>query len=367
MVSEARDILDTLDSSRSRLVRLDKRSGFVGNVAYYAKEVFFILFRNSPTEAEPENPSSSWSIQKLSKPLASAVRMLEVAARAKNPDAIYLLAQLNFYGNYSYPRNYSEAFRRYLQMASLTGNSSAQSMVGFMYGTGVGGAVERDQAKALLYHTFAALGGDIRSEMTVAFRHHTGIGTPRNCDKAVSFYKKVADKAIQYWRSGPPGGQSLIRHSYRIADEEGGVYGEGASVSSSGVNANNRDPRSDSHAALDDVLDYLDLLSRKGDLKATLNLGRLHFDGSRVLKRDIHTANRYFLAVSRKYWNRDGKPVAGTSKLTERLASKAAGYLGRIHLRGEGGIIQDFERAKTWFRRGIQNVSSSVYVLYFWR
>jgi len=39
------------------------------------------------------------------------------------------------------------AFEKYKQLADLTGNSTAQSMVGFMYATGIGGAVERDQSK----------------------------------------------------------------------------------------------------------------------------------------------------------------------------------------------------------------------------
>jgi TPR repeat protein len=48
--------------------------------------------------------------------------------------------------------------------------------------------------QALLYHTFAAMAGDTRSEMTVAYRHLMGIGTPRSCEDAVLHYKSVADK-----------------------------------------------------------------------------------------------------------------------------------------------------------------------------
>jgi len=50
--------------------------------------------------------------------------------------------------------------------------------------------------KALLYHTFAALGGHTRSEMTIAYRMLMGIGTPRSCEDAVKHYKSVADKCI---------------------------------------------------------------------------------------------------------------------------------------------------------------------------
>ncbi len=303
--------------------------------------------QEQPLEVQPDT-------QKLSQPLFKAVNLLEGAAEDHNPDAIHLLAEMNFYGNYTHPRNYTEAFRRFNDLANLTGNSSAQHMIGFMYATGIGGAVERDQAKALLYHTFAALGGDIRSEMTVAFRHHAGIGTPRNCEEAAFYYKRVADKGIQYSRDGPPGGQALVREGYSLADEEGGVYGEGASVSSSGLNANRGGPNSDTHAAFEDVLEYLDLMSRKGDLKATFSLGRLHYEGSRVLNRNLRKAKGYFMVVAKRYWARDGRIITGSSSDIAQIASKAAGYLGRMFFRGEG-VDQDFEKARIWFKRGVAN------------
>lgn len=286
-------------------------------------------------------------------PVSEAVALLEQAAQINNADAIYLLAQMNFYGNFSYPRDFSVAFLRYSQLASL-GNSSAQHMLGFMYATGIGGAVERDQAKALLYHTFAARGGNTRSEMTVAFRHHSGIGTARNCDAAIEHYKNAADKAIEWFRSGPPGGMAWVPDSYRLADDGGGVYGEGASFSSSGNNANKGGPSSDAHAALDDVLEYLDLMSRKGDFKATFSLGRIHYDGQKGFRRDLPSAKRYFMKVAKLYWYRDGRIIESDNQALEKIATKAAGYLGRMFLRGEG-VEQSYEKAEIWFRRGIKS------------
>ncbi|KAL8902442.1 MAG: hypothetical protein Q9207_004717 [Kuettlingeria erythrocarpa] len=351
VVQEALSILRTLEPPRNRLARFEKTSGFMGTSLYYAKEAFFFLFMNGPrtdeyldTEPRP---------RRLSKPLEQAVNLLERAAKEHEPDAIYLLAEMSFYGNFTHPRDYKEAFRKYNDLASLNGNSSAQHMIGFMYATGIGGAVERDQARALMYHTFSALGGNTKSQMTAAFRHHSGIGTPRNCNEAAYWYKSVADKAIAWSRSGPPGGHSIEKASYRIADENGGVYGEGASVVSSGIHANKAGPSSDSHAAFDDVLEYLDLMSRKGDLKATFSLGRLHYEGSRTMKRNLRTARYYFRLVARKYWAKDGS-VLTEDTVVARAASKAAGYLGRMSLRGEG-MEQSFEKALVWFKRGLAN------------
>jgi SEL1 protein len=335
-----------------RVSRLSRPSGIFGNIAYYGKEIFLLLFTNGPPEHDLI--TSPPETKRLSKPLAQAVKLLEESAASENPDAIFTLAEINFYGNFSHPRNYSEAFRWYNELALLNGNSSAQNMLGFMYATGIGGAVKQDQAKALLYHTFAAEAGDIKSQMTVAFRHHTGIGTPRNCEEAVYYYKEVADKAMEFVRSGPPGGHLLGKRGYRIAEDEGGVYGEGASVSSSGPNAKTGGPNSDAYADFADVLDYLDLMHRKGDLKATFTLGQLHYDGSRQLKQDFRAAKAFFYDVARTYWGKDGKAKSDVMPGVEKLASKAAGYIGRMWLRGEG-VTQSFTIAETWFRRGISN------------
>lgn len=270
----------------------------------------------------------------------------------QNPDAMFLLAEMNFYGNFTHDRDFKQAFKWYQDLAALNGNSTAQYMVGFMYATGIGGAVEPDQAKSLMYHTFAAEGGNTRSQMTLAYRYHSGIGTPRNCDEANYYYKMVADKAIEYYRSGPPGGHSMVRESFRWVDDEGGVYGEGASVSSSGPNALRDGSQAD--ASLDDILEYLDLMSRKGELKATFSLGKMYYEGAHGLPKSFRRAMKYFKLVTKRYWNKDGSVNPNHPMGIDKLASKAAGHIGMMYLRGEG-VEQHFGTALTWFKRGLAN------------
>lgn len=328
-----------------------KPLGLWRSLRYYGIELFNLLFMNGP----PPDPSvtSEYIHYALDNSLQEGVRLLEQAAMLNNSDAIYLLADMNLYGNFTYPRNYTAAFERYYQLSALNGNSTAQYMVGFMYATGFGDAVERDQAKALLYHTFAAQAGNTKSEMTLAYRFHHGIGTPRNCGKASRYYKKVADKAIEYYRSGPPGGRAWPSESYSLAIEDGGIYGEGASATSSGNNALKAGPNSDAHAALDDILEYLDLMSRKGDFKATFSLGKLHYDGQRELPVNMRDARKYFMRVVKMHWTKEGRVLDDKPGLG-KFASRAAGYLGRIFLRGEG-VPVSYERARMWFQRGISN------------
>ncbi|EME46387.1 hypothetical protein DOTSEDRAFT_51887 [Dothistroma septosporum NZE10] len=332
-----------------------KPKGVLGSAAYYAKEAFVLLFMNSPKLTHLLTTSDTIDKPiKLGQPLSRAVKILEDAANNNDIDAIHLLADLNFYGNYSHPIDYDQAFKRYKQLADITGNDAAQYMIGFMYATGLAPSVPMNQAKSMLYHTFAADQGQTRSQMTLAYRHLAGVATPKNCDEAVSWYKEVADKAIAFYRSGPPGGHSLVKDAYRIADEAGGVFGEGASVASAGPNSKQGGPTSDAYADVGDVLEYLHVQHTKGDLKATFGLARLYYDGSRGLRRDAKMAKEHFMYVAREYWEKGGKVKKDVGHGTEKLASKAASYLGRMFLRGEG-MEQSFDRARVWFKRGVSN------------
>ncbi|CCU81501.1 ubiquitin-protein ligase Sel1/Ubx2 [Blumeria hordei DH14] len=345
-VDDALHILQKFERQNPRLVK--KRSALIGAIGQYLRALLpQVIIHGSQEGVLYDSP-------KIPGHLDDAVKLLEEAAELKNPDAIYLLAQMNFYGNFSYPRNYSEAFKRYHQLALLHGNSSAQHMLGFMYATGIGGAHQPDQAKSLLYHTFATYGGNKRSEMSLAFRYHAGIGVVADCNVAVEHYRNVARKGIEWFRSGPPGGMIWVSDSYRLADEIGGVYGEGASYSSSGENKNKHGVHSDAYAALDDVLEYLDLMSRKGDFKATFSLGRIHYYGQKGLPRNLKSAKWYFMRVAKLYWQRDGRIIESDKPGLEKVATKAAGYIGRMFLRGEG-VEQSYEKAQVWFLRGIKS------------
>ncbi|KAI0021157.1 hypothetical protein F4780DRAFT_739322 [Xylariomycetidae sp. FL0641] len=345
LVSEAMTEFRKIRTPHHR--RAKKQTGLFTTILHYAMKALPSLKVSAPPQ---EHTATT-----ISGPLLEGVKLLQQSAAQNNTDAIYLLAQLNFYGNFSHPRNFEAAFDHYHRLASDHGNSSAQYMVGLMYATGIGGAVERDQAKALLYHTFAADQGHTRSEMTVAARHLSGIGVPKSCETACKYYKRVADKAMAWFRSGPPGGMAIIPEAYRISDEVGGVYGEGASVISSGINALKASSYSDAYASIDDVIEYLDLMSQKGDFKASFNLGRLYYEGQRGLDRNVDLARRYFLTVTTKYWRlKDGRTVDQPKPHLEKIASKAAGYIGRMWLRGEG-VTQDFKTAQRWFDRGTKH------------
>ncbi|KAF4125169.1 hypothetical protein GMORB2_4008 [Geosmithia morbida] len=323
--------------------RSHKPSGLVALALQYIIEVL----PTGPATSPSQKPQAT-----LSRPVAEAVELLEMAAAVNNSDALYTLAEINFFGHYNYPRNFRVAYDLYDRLASIHGNTTAQYMLGVYHSTGLGDVVPQDQAKALLYHTFAAAGGDLRSEMAVGYRHFAGIGAVKSCEMAVEHYKRVADKAIEWFKSGPPGGRSWVHQGWRIADDDGGVFGEGASASSAGINAFKPNLNSDANAAISDVIEYLDLMSQKGDFKAAFSLGRIYYEGQRGLERNLDLAKKYFFAVASRYWKRDGRLVENYKPGIEKTACKAAAYLGRLYLRGEG-LNQNYDKARTWFERGV--------------
>jgi len=57
-----------------------------------------------------------------------------------------------------------------------------------------------DQARALLYYTFAAQEGDYGAQMALGYRHWTGIGVNEDCLNALEWYEAAAHQC-EYWKS----------------------------------------------------------------------------------------------------------------------------------------------------------------------
>jgi SEL1 protein len=90
--------------------------------------------------------------------------------------------------------NATKAYLAFEHHATITGNSTSQSILGFIHSSGLQGSVPVDQAKALLYYTFAALGGDQNAEMALGYRYWSGIGVTEDCMQALEWYESAAEK-----------------------------------------------------------------------------------------------------------------------------------------------------------------------------
>ena len=86
-------------------------------------------------------------------------------------------------------------------------------MVAFFHGTGYGNllpgtqieeitedttmSLPVDQARALVYYTFAAQLGDYGSQMALGYRHWTGIGVNEDCMVALEWYEAAAEQGLK--------------------------------------------------------------------------------------------------------------------------------------------------------------------------
>ncbi|KAL0094924.1 hypothetical protein J3Q64DRAFT_1716540 [Phycomyces blakesleeanus] len=300
--------------------------------------------------ADSENWGSESS--QSSQRLKVATQLLKKAGEEyEHYDALYVLANMHFFAQYTQKRDIKTAYRYYQALAD-TGNATAQQMVGFMYSTGIGGAVKRDQAKALLHHTFAAHGGDTAAEMTLGYRSLLGIGADQKCDDAVYYYKRVAEKAVKYYLSGPPGGRSPLLPKVRLSDEDGGVYGYGASVMTDRryrVNGGS----SEKSVSIEEVLQYWRYLAQtKADFEAQLTLGQVYYQGTRSITQNFKDAFGFFRQVTDKIPAGKLNEAFITSSRGKAIG-QAAGFLGRMYWRGEG-VEPNVKTAYQWFELGAQ-------------
>ncbi|CAJ0826559.1 9200_t:CDS:10 [Entrophospora sp. SA101] len=341
---------------------------------YFSKTIYFIFKINLPQSSpslEFQNMGKQLATNNIIKELLKVIELLleKAAFEFGHDDALYTLADMNFasYGKYTYPRNLTAAFNYYQELANRSGNSTAQQMIGFMYATGIDDVVERDQVKALLYHKFAASGHDTAAEMTLAYRYLMGIGVPKSCEDSLFYYKRVADKAIEYYKSGPIGGRQLPPKKIRLYDENGGIYGYGASASSPSKLIN--------QPVWDDILEYYQYMANKGDINAQIGLGQLFYQGTRSISQNFELALKYLKLAANQYWKSSSSSSSGASMLNDPIlsyslssptssppttnlevvqaAGQAAGILGQMYLRGEG-VEQNNRTALKWFLRGVK-------------
>ncbi|KZT23519.1 HCP-like protein [Neolentinus lepideus HHB14362 ss-1] len=308
------------------------------------------------------------------------VDLLQHSAELGNMDALYTLALISLLPPSEYfSQDTKLAYESFNKHASATGNASSQSYLAFLHSTGYQNVVPVDQASAQLYYTFAAHGKDRGAQMALGYRYWSGIGSLEDCERAAEWYEAAAEQAMVKFKSGPPGGRTLPLTNTRLSDLVGGVYGPGASVASTGLNAQRPAIRAANARAAgetwEDVLEYYVFNADRGETDFAYRLGKIFYQGSLyasfggiasgsegvgTVPRDFARARYYFLRIARQVWPRD-PPNPGQSTGSHRdedggpigYAAASAAYLGRMFLRGEG-VKADPAIAKMWFERGAE-------------
>ncbi|THG93907.1 hypothetical protein EW145_g8259, partial [Phellinidium pouzarii] len=212
------------------------------------------------------------------------IDLLEHAAELGHMDALYKLAFISLFHPSPLLHAPARAHSAYHTHASLTGNATSNAMLAFFHATGYAGAVSIDQAQALLYYTFAALGGDRGAQMALGYRYWAGVGVNDECGAALEWYQMAAEQSMAKFISGPPGGRTLLHTTTRLSDLNGGAYGPGASVASTGMNAHRAVVKAASARQAgetwEDVLEYYMFNADRGEIDFAYRLGKIFYQGS---------------------------------------------------------------------------------------
>ncbi|KAI9208523.1 uncharacterized protein BJ171DRAFT_489184 [Polychytrium aggregatum] len=299
----------------------------------------------------------------LQEPLASkqrALLQLQWSARSGSADACLTVADTYLYGKYGIKANSTIAYRYYSLLGHHYGNATGQRMLGLMHATGMGQpswAKEKERyAKAQLYMSFAAIGGDKLADQVLGYWHLIGAGTPKNCSEAAWYYERVAGRALETFLDGPPLGRTLPPYKDFIPEGEGGIYGVG-SMDTFAKNSHS------SSEKVDVILQYYKYEADNDNIEAMFHLGQIYYDGH-VVTRSYHTAMLYFSKVIKHYkavidtYKRNGVSTKDQEKANlSKFAAASAGYIGLMHWRGEG-VPQSDKNARAWFEKGATLKSS---------
>uniref|UniRef100_A0A8B9B8V4 Protein sel-1 homolog 1 n=1 Tax=Anser brachyrhynchus TaxID=132585 RepID=A0A8B9B8V4_9AVES len=181
------------------------------------------------------------------------------------------------------------------------GSPKGQMALGFLYASGLG--VNSSQAKALVYYTFGALGGNLIAHMILLW---CNICIEQSCLKILLICFPVASDISL------TGGTVVQR--IRLADEV-------------------ENPGMASGMLEEDLIQYYQFLAEKGDVQAQVGLGQLHLHGGRGVEQNHQRAFEYFNQAAN----------AGNSH--------AMAFLGKMYSEGSDVVPQSNETALQYFKK----------------
>jgi SEL1 protein len=276
-----------------------------------------------------------------------ALKLLHHAAYSENDtQAMALLGDIFLFKKYSIARNATLAFSHYFALAD-TGATRGNSMIGIMYATGIG--VPRDYIKALVFLNLAALDRDSQALQVLGYWHLQGITVSKSCTESLKFYRQLADKVVEIYRSSPNERKRLPHDFVAHSDNFGGIYGK-----DSGGSGNPAASKKELKISDKDLLTIHQVQADGGDAVSQFLTARYFYEGSRSIKVDLKKALHYFGLAAKQHPGLEASKEKGASTFIKHAATAASeshGYLGDMYFRGEG-VEQNLEFARKWYERG---------------
>ncbi|XP_073295580.1 ERAD-associated E3 ubiquitin-protein ligase component HRD3A-like [Primulina huaijiensis] len=191
-----------------------------------------------------------------------------------------------------------------IEASAAAGQPQGQSVLGFLYSMGMG--KEKSDAKAFLYHHFAAQGGNMQSKMALAFTYYR----QEMHDKAVALYAELAEVAVNSFLISK---DSPVVEPIRIHN--------GAEE--------NKEALRKARGEDDEDFQILEYQAQKGNAAAMYRIGIFYYFGLRGIRRDHSKALWWF------------------SKAVDRGEPRSMELLGEIYARG-AGVERNYTKALEW-------------------
>eukprot|EP00906_Rhabdomonas_costata_P008730 RCo012395 len=230
----------------------------------------------------------------------------------REAERLYQQGLTNFNGSASDSRDLRKALECFNSSARL-GHAGAQFRMGLLYSHGLG--VPRSEAMAVLYLTFAALGGDNDAQLSLASRHLYGHSVSKSCADSAKYYRMVAARVARSHKDS-----GIIAHveKFRLTD----------------------DKALERRQTEEDVLQYHKYSADRGEVQSMMLLGRAYMYGALGMPQDAAQAEHYFRKAVQ--------------------AGNPAGYggLGTLYAQGvDGGpkpIARNYSKAMEYFKLGAE-------------
>ncbi|KAK9106039.1 hypothetical protein Scep_022883 [Stephania cephalantha] len=271
-------------------------------------------FGDSETKSEDELDPGSW--RSVLDP-ATAAAAAAATAKADPAEGLYYSGVRKMVAAVAAgdPAAMEEAAGE-IEEAAATGFPHAQSALGFLVGTGQ--LRDRSRAKALLYHNFAADGGNMQSKMAVAYTYFR----QDMYERAVKLYAELAEAAVSsFLISKDPVIEPIRIHS---GAEE------------------NKDALRKSRGEEDEDFQITEYQAQKGNSAAMYKMGILYYFGLRGVRRD------------------HGKALGWFSRAVEKGEARSMELLGEIYARG-AGVERNYTKAFEWLTLASKQQHFSAY------
>ncbi|CAH8829694.1 unnamed protein product [Trichobilharzia szidati] len=248
----------------------------------------------------------------------SALELLNEASRQGYTKAQEQLALLTLLAGHT-PDPFHNAYSAFEQLSN-SGNPRGQFGLGFLYASGL--HVNASIPHALIYFTFAALGGDNFADMALGYRYWTGVGVEEDCEAALTHYHRVAKVVFnEVSERSEAGGPTLLGpmvRRARLLDE---------------VDTNSQDG---DLTISEDLFQYYQFMAYKKNVSAMIGLGQLYYYGRHGVEMDHEKAFYYFNLAA------------------ESGSAIAMAYLGEMYMVGSAAVPADSAKALKYLRKSAE-------------